>query len=132
MSDNRGSATVELVVIAPLFVVVLGFVIGCGRWVQAGTAVRNAANQAARAASMVSSGRMRQVGLAQASRHLTPGPSGCVGASADVTVRKIGRVSVVRAVARCDVDFRGVLSVFGLPHSVVAVSTEVIDVFTFR
>lgn len=132
MNGSRGSATVETVVLAPVIVMVLAFVMGCGRLVQAGMSVRNAADQAARSASMVSAGRMHQVGVAQATRHLTAGNSGCLRPSVDISLQTIRHLPVVRAVARCTVDLNGVMSVFGLPRSVTAVSTEVIDVFTYR
>lgn len=132
MKGCRGSATVEMVVIAPLLVALFAFVLGCGRWVQAGMTVRNAADQAARSASLVSAGRMRDVGLAQARQHLSSRTAGCAWASAEISVHHVGRTSFVRAVARCTVDFRGLMGVFGLPRSVTATSTEVIDVFTFR
>ena len=132
MKRDRGSATVETVVLVPVLVVLLSFALGCGRWVQAQITVRNAADQAARAASMVSAARMERVGTVNAGRHLVTSNSACVRATADVSLVRSGSISYVRAVARCRVDFTGVLGVFGLPRHVSATSTEVIDVFTFR
>ncbi|NBS69354.1 pilus assembly protein, partial [bacterium] len=60
--DNRGSTTVELVLLAPMFVLVLVFVTGLGRIVELKLTVRSAAESAARASSLVTEQRMSEVG----------------------------------------------------------------------
>jgi Flp pilus assembly protein TadG len=50
--DERGDAALELVLLAPLLVLVLGFVVIAGRVSSADTSVHSAAADAARAASM--------------------------------------------------------------------------------
>lgn len=132
MRSERGSATVEVVLLVPLLVLLLTFVLSCGRWVQAQITVRNAANHAARAASLVSTHRMEQVGLANAAMHLSPTTSSCLKPTAAISLVRTGSISFVTATTRCRVDFTGALGIFGLPRVVSATSTEVIDVFTFR
>lgn len=132
MRNERGSSTVEMVVIAPVLVLLMLFVVGCGRWVQAGMSARDAADQAARSASMVSAGRMERVALAQVSRHLSRGSSACTGPRASVELRRSGLTSNVHVTVRCRVDMSGLTGLFGLPRTVTASSSEVIDVFTFR
>lgn len=132
MTRSRGSSTVEMVVLAPLLVLLLAFVVGCGRWVQAGMSARNAANEAARAASLVSTDRMEKAAFAQIDAHLSTPTSACTGPMARVSLRHTGRTSFVDVTVRCSLDRRGLLGLFGLPRSVTASSTEVIDVFTFR
>ncbi|GLZ37876.1 TadE/TadG family type IV pilus assembly protein [Actinokineospora sp. NBRC 105648] len=50
--DERGSATVELVIIAPLLIAMLLFVVFCGRMASTSQQITDAAHQAARAASL--------------------------------------------------------------------------------
>lgn len=132
MSPPRGSSTVEMVVLAPVLVLVLVFTVGCGRWVQATIAARNAADQAARAASLVSAARMEHVALGQVALHIEQASSDCGRPSADVRLERAGRTSSVHVSVRCRVNMRGLMSLFGLPRWVSASSSEVIDVFTFR
>jgi Flp pilus assembly protein TadG len=51
-TDDRGDAALELVLLAPLLVLVLGFVVVAGRISSAASSVSSAAGDAARAASM--------------------------------------------------------------------------------
>jgi Flp pilus assembly protein TadG len=55
MSDERGSAALEITLIAPLLVLMLLFVVGLGRLAQARGEVDGAARDAARAASIARS-----------------------------------------------------------------------------
>ena len=64
MKTDRGSATVELVLLAPVLVVLALFVVYAGRGAEALTQVRHSADQGARAASLVRVSRMETVGSA--------------------------------------------------------------------
>ena len=132
MRDARGSSSVEVVLLAPVLVVLMLLAVGCGRWVSAALATRNAVDQAARAATVVSAGRMERVALGHVERELSVDSSYCSRLSARVDLRRQGRVSFVVVNATCSVDLRGLLGILGTSRKVSARSTEVIDVFTFR
>ena len=132
MSDARGSSSVEVVLLAPVLVVLMLLAVGCGRWVSAALATRNAVDQAARAATMVSAGRMERVALGHLERELSVDSSYCQRLSAAVDLRRQGRASFVVVSARCSVDLRGLLGILGSSRTVTARTMEVIDVFTFR
>ncbi|MGA1698850.1 MAG: TadE family protein, partial [Ilumatobacteraceae bacterium] len=55
---DKGSASVEMVLITPLLVIFVLFVIFGGRSVESSSDVKHAADQGARAASMVATSRM--------------------------------------------------------------------------
>ncbi len=137
-ASDRGSATVELVVLAPALLAVLGLVIVAGRVSAAGGAVEQAAASAARAASIARDARAAQAGarsVAQDSlrdqgltcRKLTTtmdtsGFAVAVGSPASVTVT-----------VRCAVPLADV-AVPGMPgeRTVTAAMTSPIDSFRGR
>ena len=131
MSRNRGSATVELVLVAPLFVLVLVFVTGLGRMIDVRTAVRNAAESAARASSLVAEQRMSTVGSTTALGALA-GHQSCLHPHVSVSYLSASSPRMVTVIVTCTVEMSGVGSVLPIPSFVSYASSEVIDVFTFR
>ena len=131
MRGSRGSTTVELVLLAPLLVLVLMFVTAAGRMVEVSLAVRGAAESGARAASQVSATRMKSVGTAAALAHI-----------GGLTVCRRPRVSVahdtahgpVRVIvtASCTVSRVGIASLMPMTQVITRSSSEVVDVFTYR
>ena len=135
---DRGSATIELAVLAPALLAILGLVIVAGRVSAAGSAVEQAAASAARAASISRDARSAQAGarsVAQdslrdqgiACRQLTTtmdtsGFAVAVGSPASVTVT-----------VRCAVPLADV-TVPGMPgeRTVTAAMTSPIDSFRGR
>lgn len=135
---ERGSATIELAVLAPALLAVLGLVIVAGRVSAAGSAVEHAAASAARAASIARDARAAQAGarsVAQDSlrdqgitcRELTTtmdtsGFAVALGSAASVTVT-----------IRCAVPLADV-AVPGMPgeRTVSAAMTSPIDSFRGR
>jgi Flp pilus assembly protein TadG len=136
--SDRGSATIELAVLAPALLAVLGLVIVAGRISAVGSAVEQAAASAARAASIARDARSAQSGarsVAQvALRHQgitcrtlttttdTSGFAVAVGSPASVTVS-----------VRCAVPLADV-AVPGMPgeRTVTATMTSPIDSFRGR
>jgi Flp pilus assembly protein TadG len=53
--DERGSATAELVLLTPVLIIMLLFIVFCGRLAEANLRLEDAAHQAARAASLARS-----------------------------------------------------------------------------
>lgn len=65
---DRGSTTLELAILAPALLALLGLVIVAGRIAAAGSAVEQAAAAAARSASLARDGRAAQAGAERVAR----------------------------------------------------------------
>jgi Flp pilus assembly protein TadG len=125
---DRGSATVEMVLLTPVLVALVLFVLFAGR---AGTTVeqlRHAADQGARAASLVSAPRQWAAAEAAVFDDLERNGVGCVRATVRLTAGRLGRTSTVRVTVTCTIDTSST-SLLGLDvRTVEASSTEAIDV----
>jgi Flp pilus assembly protein TadG len=114
---ERGSATVELVLLAPALVLVIGFTVFAGRLGLAGMDVRHAAAAAVTAAR------------AEATANLASSSVSCVDSGVDVTAVMDPASSVSVSVA-CPIALSD-LTVFGLPGARVirARAVEPVDVY---
>lgn len=121
----------EVVLLAPVLVVVLMFVTAAGRLVETSIAVRGAAESGARAASQVSSTRMSEVGTATALSHIS-GLATCHRPRVSVVHETGHGPARVKVTASCTVSRLGVLSLIPTPQVITRASSEVIDVFTYR
>jgi Flp pilus assembly protein TadG len=127
MKTDRGSATVELVLLAPVLVVLALFVVYAGRGAEALTQVRHSADQGARAASLVRISRMETVGRAAVLADLQLSGMSCVNPQINVAVDTESAVRSVLVEVECVVSQTG-LGLIGLSERVVtAQSIEVID-----
>ena len=127
MKTDRGSATVELVLLAPVLVVLALFVVYAGRGAEALTQVRHSADQGARAASLVRISRMETVGRAAVLADLQLSGMSCVNPQINVAVDTDSAVRSVLVEVECVVNQTG-LCLIGLSERVVtAQSIEVID-----
>ena len=127
MKTDRGSATVELVLLAPVLVVLALFVVYAGRGAEAITQVRHSADQGARAASLVRISRMETVGRAAVLADLQLSGMSCVNPQINVAVDTDSAVRSVLVEVECVVN-QTVLGLIGLSERVVtAQSIEVID-----
>ncbi|XVQ12202.1 TadE/TadG family type IV pilus assembly protein [Spirillospora sp. CA-255316] len=131
---DRGSMSMEMVLVTPLFVVFLMLLAGAGRMVDAQSQVDGAARDAVRAASIArSAGGAEQLAQEAASANLT-GRDWCAGGPVVVTDTTDwgpgGRVAVT---ITCDVDLAD-LSFIGLPGSKTLRGKALapIDTFTYR
>lgn len=124
---DRGSAAVEMVLLTPLLVMMLVFVVHVGRAGEGMTAVRHAADQGARAASLVSASRMTDAAHRAVIDDLARSEQSCVRPSVTVRMSTAGSLTWVTVDVRCATS-NGGLSVLGAASSVVAASSsEVID-----
>ena len=132
MRRERGSVTVEAVLLAPVLVLFVTFVVAAGRYGQAATTVRKAADTAAREASLVAVARMRSAATARVESELRRATEWCAGGNTEVRFTEESGVSRVIVRVTCTVNRRGLLSVLPVPRNVTAVSTEVIDAYSYR
>lgn len=132
MRAERGSLTVEAVLLAPVLLLFVTFVVAAGRYTQAATTVRSAVDSAAREASLVSADRMRAVAAGRVAEEFALGRSWCTSAGLEVQVKTGGSGARVTVRASCAVRRQGILAVLPLPAVLSAESTEVIDAYTFR
>lgn len=127
MRRDRGSAAVEMVLLTPLLVLLLLFVVHVGRAGDGMTAVRHAADQGARAASMVSSGRMADVARHAVEKDLARADHSCADPSVSVRTSVVGETTWVTVQVVCSTSFDrlSLLGAGGVRMS--ASSTEIVD-----
>lgn len=130
MTDGeRGSSSVELAVLAPALVALLLLVVAAGRVTTADARVRDAAADAARAASLRSTGpaatAAAEAALADA---VTAGEVPCRQATAAVDEQAFRAGGHVRVDVSCVVDLRGLVMI-GVPgeRTFQASAVEVVD-----
>ncbi|MGA1753046.1 MAG: TadE/TadG family type IV pilus assembly protein [Pontimonas sp.] len=122
---DKGSASVEMVLITPLLVIFVLFVIFGGRSVESSSDVKHAADQGARAASMVATSRMPNAARRAAEADLVARRVSCPIPKIDVRTSQDGRT--VTVTVSCRADSRG-LDLLGVStRSMTASSTEVVD-----
>ena len=124
---NRGSVAVELVILAPVLVVLMLFVVYVGRASGATEQLRHAADEGARAASLVSRSAMTNVATSAVQRDLASNGGNCSSASVSVTATDGQSTDAVTVVVSCVVDTRGTNLLGAHGRTVTAKSTEVID-----
>lgn len=122
---DTGSASVEMVILTPLLVLFVLLVIFGGRSVESSNDVKHAADQGARAASMVTTSRMTDVARRAVESDLAARQVSCPIPQIDVNTAQSGRT--VTVTVSCRADSRG-LGLLDVPTRVVtASSTEVVD-----
>jgi hypothetical protein len=127
MKTDRGSATVELVLLAPVLVVLALFVVYAGRGAEALTQVRHSADQGARAASLVRLSRMESVGRSAVLTDLERSGASCINPQINVAIDNESAVRSVLVEVECTINQAG-LGLIGLTDRIVtAQSIEVID-----
>ena len=135
MTDHhrrRGSAAAETVLVVPLLVLLVVFIVHAGRVSSVRHKVDHAAGAAARAASLVSV--ERQVSAATAAARADLEESNVVCRELEVRLvrrREAGR-DLVRSQVSCTTDRAGLALLGARRVRLTGVSTEVIDVFTYR
>ena len=125
--DERGSASVELVILVPALVLVLGLLVAGGRLWFARATVVEAAESAARAASLArSAGEARSEGQQAANRTLATDGLTCGAESVSIDTSAfgvpVGTPAAVTASVACRVPFAD-LALPGMPGS-ITVRTE--------
>lgn len=127
MKTERGSATVELVLLTPVLMTLALFVVIAGRTGESQIQVHHAADQAARAASMVSPAAMQQVAENVAFEDLANNGVACIKTKITVSFDDSQTSHSVTVSVECVINSAG-LDLLGLSERrVKANSTEVID-----
>lgn len=126
---DRGSAGVELVLLTPVLVILLLFVVHVGRGGEGLSELRHAADQGARAASLVSRPRMSAAAEQAVRRDLLLSGSSCERPTVTVRYQASAMSNSVRVDVRCWVSNTGLALIGARPLQLTASSTEVIDRF---
>jgi Flp pilus assembly protein TadG len=134
--DERGSITVELAILTPVLILLLGALVFAGRVQTSASSVEQAARAAARDASLARTpDAARTVASAAAARELAT--TSCVATSVDVDTSgfstRIGQDGVVTATVTCTVSMAD-LAIPGLPgsHTITARATSPLDRYRTR
>ncbi len=127
MKTEKGSATVELILLTPVLMTLVLFVVVAGRNGESLIDVRHAADQAARAASMVHPNSMHSVAERVAREDLSNNGVGCTNTYVELTLSESELSRSVTVSLNCVVNHQG-LDLLGLgERHVEAESTEIID-----
>ena len=136
--DEHGSSAVELALLVPILVVMLGLLIGGGRLWFARTTVHEAAQTAARAASLArSSGQAAADGPAAGRQSLATAGLTCATSSVSVDTAAfavpVGRPASISARISCTVPFEDVF-LPGMPGSIdlTASGSSALDTYRSR
>lgn len=131
MKSQRGSASVEAVLLAPAIVLTALMLVAAFRYQSAMSRLSAAADAAARAASQVSSERMSQSAALTAGAYLEEGRSVCLPAGITTRLNQEADREVVLVRVSCRLSGQG-LGLLLQGRLIHAASSEVVDVYTFR
>ena len=124
---DRGSMSVEAVLLAPLLVVMALFVVHLGRLASMQLRLVTIADQAARAASQVHPERMVYVGETSAIAGASSDGVACEKFEARVEVVRDADPQTVGVTVVCDLSRDGLSLLAPVPRQIRASSTEVVD-----
>ena len=134
--DERGSASVELVIVVPALMLMLGLLIAGGRLWFARATVAEAANSAARGASLArTAAGAQQAGDAAGRQSLATAGLNCTGASVSIDTSAfqvpVGTPATVRSSVSCEVPFADVW-LPGMPGAIRLTSDGASALDTYR
>ena len=127
MKYERGSLTVEMVILAPMLMFMVLFGVHAGRLSEAKVQVQHAADQGARAGSLAAKSKMVSAATVAAENDLKLAGVSCAKVSVEVGLVTAGMANAVRVQVDCDVRLDGTEPLGLLPDRVHASSMEVID-----
>jgi len=127
MKTQSGSVAVEMVLLAPVLMLLILFGVYASRASESLVQVRHAADQAARSASKVSRGRVQSVANDVANRTLNNSGTSCVDFAVSTAVIDQGSNSAVRVKVECTIETQGLALLGVSERRVSATSTEVLD-----
>ena len=127
MKSQSGSVTVEMVLLAPVLMLLILFGVYASRASESLVQVRHAADQAARSASKVSRGRVQSVANDVANRTINNSGTSCVDFAVSTAVIDQGSNSAVRVKVECTIKTQGLALLGVSERRVSATSTEVLD-----
>jgi Flp pilus assembly protein TadG len=130
--DQRGSAPVELTLLAPLLLVILLFVVGLGRMAHASQEVEEVSADAARAASLERNTAASQ-GVARSAARDGLGRAGlsCASVNVDVDVSNYRPGGTVRVTVTCTARMSDV-ALAGFPGHRRFTSTSIVPIEMWR
>jgi len=127
MTSERGSVSVELVLLTPLLMVLVLFGVYAGRASEALIQVRHAADQAARAASKGSRSQIQTTAARVAERALQNSGASCTELFVEASIIQQGEDSAVVVLVKCTIKNDDLSLLVTDPRVVSASSLEVID-----
>jgi Flp pilus assembly protein TadG len=127
MKNEHGSLTVEMVLLAPALMVLVLFGVHSGRLSEAKVQVQHAADQGARAGSLVSESKIVSTAKSAVETDLMLAGVSCSKFSVSVDKVIAGVASAIQVHVSCSVRVDGTESLGLLPDQVSASSIEVID-----
>lgn len=130
--ENRGSITIEALLLVPTVFLFSSLIVYVGRMTDAAISVRRAADVAARVASQSNAQAAKYRAIQTATQELSSLRSGCDDSSVEVKRVDHGIESSFVVLVHCSINTRGLGLLSLVPNSVSAESTEVIDVYTAR
>ena len=132
MKTERGSLTVELVLLAPVLMAMVLFGVHAGRLGEAKIQVQHAADQRSRSGSQVSESKMVESSRHASERDLRLSGVACIDVSIQVERVAAGSVDAVQVSISCRVRDDGTELLGLFPDVVHALSIEVIDRWRVR
>lgn len=127
---ERGSFTVELVLMVPVLMLSTLLVVHHGRVAAVSAKVAHAADSAARAASLVDDGRQAQAARRVATADLDSSGVRCTTRSVRLDRRGTSGARYVTVRVSCTSSIEGLGLLAGRPVNITRESTEQIDVYT--
>jgi len=132
VGGERGTAAIELVLIAPVLMVILLFVVGLGRMAHARQQLESVAADSARAASLERNTH-QSAAAAKAAAQQSLGQAGvsCVGLTVDVDLGSYEPGGQVRVTVSCKTKLSDV-ALAGFPGSRTFTATSTVPIETYR
>ena len=127
MKRDSGSVATELVLLTPLLVIMLMFVVHAGRAGQGINQLKHAADQGARAASLVARPRMSSAAQQAVNEDLSTSGLSCVSPKVATNYAQSSMSSSVTVTVSCQTSNEGLSLLGAHTVSMAASSTEVID-----
>ena len=127
MNQDRGSVALEMVLLTPILIVMLMFVVYAGRAGQGMNQLKHAADQGARAASLVAQPRMSSVAQQAVIQDLSTSGLSCVNPRVATNFERSSLSSSVTVTVICQTSNEGLSLLGAHTVSMAASSTEVID-----
>ena len=130
--DERGTAAIELVLMAPVLMVILLFVVGLGRMAHARQQIESVAADSARAASLERNTSQSAAAAQTAAEH-SLGESGvsCTNLQVNVDLVDYQPGGQVRVTVSCTTKL-GDVALAGFPGSRVFTATSTVPIETYR
>lgn len=127
MMYERGSLTVEMVILTPVLMFMVLFGVHVGRLSEAKVQVQHAADQGARAGSLAAKSKMVSAATVAAENDLKIAGVSCADVSIEVEFVTAAMTNAVQVQVDCDVRLDGTELLGLFPDQVHASSIEVID-----